>query len=358
LGARRVSVVLAIRAYTGPANVHIWRSGYGSAEGAHVSPAGDADEATRALECRRLALGSTGFGGMPASAAVALVHEALQCGVDMFDTADVYGRSPGDSESLLGEAIGATGNNARISTKVGLRVERNGKVRVDNSRDWIIRSCESSLVRLQRDCIDLYILHRRHPKMPIEQTVAVLAELAEQGMVRQLGLSEVSATTLRRAAAVFPIAALQVEYSVLSRDPEREILTTCSDLNIDVYAYRPLARGLLAAKYQPNLRQSALPDAPRFSRRHFRHNLALVGTFSEICRELDCSPAQVAISWIWDRSPSAIPVFSTTSVQHLHEVWAARRVRLKREHKAALDVLAAMVKGDRYSAAQMRLLDA
>ncbi len=283
---------------------------------------------------------------------------ALDAGVTLFDTATLYGF--GANEALVGKVMRPHRNKFTLASKCGMQgvdVAGDGKlVRVIDGRPATIRqTCEDSLRRLQTDVIDLYYLHRWDKSVPIEDSVGALAELVRKGHIRSVGLSEVSAATLRRAHAVHPIAALQTEYSLWTRNPEIAVLDACRELGVAFVAFSPVGRGFLCGK----LTDVAALDAkdirrsmPRFSPENYAANLKLLPAYKALAEELGCSPSQLAIAWLLHKAPHIIPIPGTTSVAHLDDDLAALEVKLSPERMARLDSLInqANVQGGRYNA--------
>jgi len=274
-------------------------------------------------------------------------------GVNFLDTADVYG--PHKNEELVGRAIKGKRDKIVLATKFGIvRDPSNPNVRgVNGKADYVRKSCEASLRRLGVETIDLYYQHRVDPATPIEETVGAMAELVKAGKVRYLGLSEASPQTLRRAAKVHPIAALQTEYSLWTRDPEGEILATCRELGIGFVAYSPLGRGFLTGQFQ---RFEDLPVddyrrlSPRFQGENFQKNLDLVRRVEEIAREKGCKPSQLALAWVLAQGEDIVPIPGTKRQKYLEENVHAVDVTLGKDDLAALDALAphGAAAGERY----------
>jgi aryl-alcohol dehydrogenase-like predicted oxidoreductase len=261
--------------------------------------------------------------------AIAVIHGAIDRGITFLDTADVYG--PHTNEVLLGKALQGRRHQVVVATKFGIVREPGSGARGVNGRPEYVRaSCEASLRRLGLDHIDLYYQHRVDPKVAIEETVGAMADLVKAGKVRHLGLSEASATTIRRAAKVHPIAALQSEYSLWTRDLEATILPACEELGIGVVAYSPLGRGFLTGAFRKPEDFDASDyrrNSPRFLSENFAGNLRLVEVVEEIARQQGYTPAQVALAWLLDRGPHIVPIPGTRSVQRLEE--NARSVNIK-----------------------------
>jgi aryl-alcohol dehydrogenase-like predicted oxidoreductase len=287
---------------------------------------------------------------------VLTIHAALDAGLDFLDTADMYG--PYTNEELVGKAIADRRDKVILATKFGILRDPADPTKrgVCGRPDYVRASCEGSLKRLGIDTIDLYTLHRVDPATPIEETVGAMAGLVREGRVRWIGLSEASPETLRRASRVHPIAALQSEYSLFSRDVEAEVLPACRALGIGFVAYSPLGRGFLSGRYR-SLADFPEGDyrrtAPRFQGANFAKNLALVAKVEAIARRRSAAPAQVALAWVLSRGEHVVPIFGTKSRDRLQEnLDAADLVLEKRdldELEAAFPPGAAA--GERYPAA-------
>lgn len=293
------------------------------------------------------------------------LHRALDLGVNHLDTADMYGR--GNNEQLLGPVVRARRDEVFLATKFGHRaagdtVSANLPARyVDSSADWARQACDASLSRLGVDTIDLYYLHRRNPETPIEETVGAMAGLVDAGKVRLVGLSEVSPATLRAAHAVHPITAVQMEYSLFSRDVEREMLATCRELGAALVAYSPVGRGLLTGAITSR-DQLGTDDfrarAPRFAEENLDVNLDLVAEVRAVAVEIGCSPAQAALAWLLAQGDDILPIPGTKRVRYLEENAAAADITLSAEQVARLAaaVPPEAVAGERYPEASMRLV--
>jgi aryl-alcohol dehydrogenase-like predicted oxidoreductase len=265
---------------------------------------------------------------------IATIHRALELGINFLDTSDSYG--PHKNEELVGEAIKGKRDQVVLATKFGIvRDPKDPTARGFNGKpDYVRKSCEGSLRRLGVETIDLYYQHRVDPNTPIEETVGAMAQLVKEGKVRYLGLSEASPQTLRRAAKVHPITALQTEYSLWTRDPENEILPTCRELGIGFVAYSPLGRGFLTGQFQ---RFEDLPaddyrrSTPRFQGNNFQKNLDLVRRVEEIAKEKRCKPSQLAVAWVLAQGKDIVPIPGTKRRKYIEENVGALEVRLTEE---------------------------
>jgi len=299
-------------------------------------------------------MGFSEFYGQPADEAdaIATIHAALDLGVDHFDTAEMYGM--GANEQLLGKALKGKMNNIVVATKFGIGRDKNtGAVTgLDGSRASLRRSCEASLKALGVEAIDLYYQHRMDLDIPVEDTMAALAELKEEGKIRAIGLSECSAGTLRRACAVHPVAAVQSEYSLFSRDIEDSVIPACKALGVTLVAYSPLGRGLLTGRF--NAQDTGLDahdyrrSSPRFSPENYQANLALVEHIRDVARRHDAHPAQIALAWVLAQGEHVVAIPGTTRRTNLRSNMQAAAIRLDAAGMAHLAALSARVKGDRY----------
>ena len=291
---------------------------------------------------------------------IATIHRAIELGMTFLDTADIYGM--GRNEELVGKAIKDRRDEVILATKFGNVRRADGTfVGVNGKPDYVRSACEASLRRLQVDMIDLYYQHRVDPNTPIEDTVGAMAGLIEAGKVRFLGLSEAASDTIRRAQKVNPIAALQTEYSLWSRDPEGELLDTVRELGIGFVAYSPLGRGFLTAKIT-SLDDLADDDwrrsMPRFEQENFGRNLELVERIKALAARKGCSPAQLALAWVLAQGDDIVPIPGTKRRRYLEENIGALDVHLAPDELAEIDAIlpAGAAAGSRYSAPGMRTI--
>jgi aryl-alcohol dehydrogenase-like predicted oxidoreductase len=308
------------------------------------------------LEVSELGLGCMGmsmFYGTPDDEeAIATIRRALELGVNLIDTADMYG--PFTNEELVGRAIEGRRDEVVVATKFGqVRGPKGKPAGVRGDPQYVREACDASLERLGTDRIDLYYQHRVDLEVPIEETVGAMAELVESGKVRHLGLSEAAPATIRRAHAVHPIAALQTEYSLWTRDAEDEILPTVRELGIGYVAYAPLGRGFLTGRFRSP--EDLDPDDgrrshPRFQEQNFERNLELVAHVQEIAAEMDVTPAQLALAWVLHRGDDIVPIPGTKRRSYLEENVAATEIELSDRDLARLDDAAprGATAGDRY----------
>ena len=301
------------------------------------------------------------YGGRDDDESIATIHRAIELGITFFDTADMYG--PHTNEELLGRGIKGHREKVIIATKFGiLREPDKPEFRgISGKPDYVRKSCEGSLRRLEVDVIDLYYQHRVDPKTPIEETVGAMAELVREGKVRFVGLSEANPETIRRAHAVHPITALQSEYSLWTRDPEEEVLPVCRELGISLVPYSPLGRGFLTGKIQKP-EDLAGGDyrltTPRFQGENFQRNLDRVKRVEEIARAKRCTPAQLALAWVLAQGSGIVPIPGTKRRKYLQENIGALDVDLTNEDLARIDEVVPKdaFAGSRYPEAMMKLL--
>ncbi|MBA4013504.1 MAG: aldo/keto reductase [Phenylobacterium sp.] len=294
--------------------------------------------------------------------AVKLLHEALDLGVDHFDTAELYGF--GANETLLGAAFHDRRDKAFIATKFGPTVDLATRTitGVDGSEANMRRAIEQSLGFLKTDHVDLYYLHRKDQSRPIEETVEAMAKLVKEGKIGAIGLSEVSAETLRRAQAVHPIAAVQSEYSIFSRDIEQDVLPLCQETGVTLVAYSPLGRGMLTGAFTRDHRPQGgdyrSVQSPRFQGEAFEANLALVEEIEKIGKARGAAASQVALAWVLAAYPNVVAIPGTTRLANLKSNLGAADVGLTAAETASLDALAAKVAGMRYDERAMTMVNA
>lgn len=317
------------------------------------------------LEVSAIGLGCMGmshaYGAIEADrpGSLATIHHALDRGLTLLDTADVYG--PHTNEELIGEAIRSRRDEVVLATKFGLirGLESNGGPAVNGRPDYVKSSCEGSLRRLGIDHIDLYYLHRVDPDTPIEETVGAMAELVRDGKVRFLGLSEASAATIRRAHAVHPIAALQNEYSLWTRDPEVEVMPTLRELGIGLVAYSPLGRGFLSGAIR-SIDDLAADDyrrkTPRFAGENFARNLDLVAVVERLAEAKGVTPAQLALAWVLAQGENIVPIPGTKRIERLDENVGAASIILTDADLVEITAALPTASGERYPEWGMREL--
>ena len=317
------------------------------------------------LEVSEIGLGCMGmsqaYGKPDPAESERTLHRSLDIGMTFLDTANAYGM--GHNEELIGRVLGARRDEIVLATKFGISIDADGRRGIDGHPAQVAARCDESLARLGTDRIDLYYLHRLDKKVPIEDTVGAMAELVAAGKVRHLGLSEVSAATLRRAHAVHPIAAVQSEYSLWTRDPEPHVLPACEELGVGFVPFSPLGRAILTGAITGRDSLAAKGDfragMPRFQEENLERNLAPVEGLNELASAKGCTRGQLALAWLLAQGDNIVPIPGTKRVSFLEENAAAAEVELDAGELEQLDALFAQdnVAGERYVPAGMRSLD-
>ena len=319
------------------------------------------------MKAAQLGLGCMGmsefYGAADDAESINVIHRALDLGVTFLDTADIYG--PFINEELVGKAIAGKRNQVTLATKFGIqRDPKNPAFRgLSGKPAYVKAACDASLKRLRVDEIDLYYLHRVDPTTPIEETVAAMGELVKEGKVKTIGLSEVSSATLRRAHKIFPVTAVQSEYSLWSRDPEEEVLNTCKELGVAFVAYSPLGRGFLTGQIK-KLDDFEATDfrrtSPRFQGDNFQKNLDLVIKLEALAHKKGCTTSQLALAWVIAQGDYIFPIPGTKRLTYLEENVGALNVSFTKKELEEIDAIAPkdIAAGTRYSEGGMKIVNA
>lgn len=321
---------------------------------------------SQGLKASQLGLGCMGmsefYGQGDDVESIKVIHRAIDLGINFLDTADMYG--PFTNEILVEKAIKGLREKITLATKFGFERDPNdlAKRAINGRPEYAKSACEASLRRLNTDVIDLYYLHRKDPDVPLEETVGAMSDLVKQGKVKTIGLSEVSASSLRKAHAIHPITALQTEYSLWSREPENELLNTCKELGIAFVAYSPLGRGFLTGqikKYEDFSANDVRRNWPRFQGENFQKNIDLVRQIETLAKKKGCTASQLALAWVIAQGDHIFPIPGTKRIQYLEENASALHVDLTNDEIAEINTVMPMgaAAGTRYPEVAMKILN-
>ena len=301
---------------------------------------------------------SHAYGTVNDTESIATLFKALDLGINFWDTADMYGK--GANEELVSKVLVENRDDIFLATKFGFRYNSDGSIYFDGSPSYVKKACEASLKRLKTDVIDLYYAHRIDPNVPVEETVGAMAELVKEGKVRYLGLSEASPASIKKAYSVHPVMALQNEYSLLTRDVEKEVLPLCRELEITLIAFSPLMRGLVTNTVIPEklTDNDFRKTHPRFSKEHWKNNQSLAKELTEYAAKKNCTPAQLSLAWILAQDKNIIPIPGTKRRKYLEENVNAVNVVLNENDLHAINEL--LVKypdtGNRYNESMQKFV--
>jgi aryl-alcohol dehydrogenase-like predicted oxidoreductase len=302
---------------------------------------------------------SYAYGSRNDEESIATLHMALDLGINFWDTADMYGN--GENEELISKVLTTNRSKIFIATKFGFVWREDGTNYFDGSPAYLKTAVEKSLKRLKVDTIDLYYAHRVDPQVPVEEMVGAMAELVKQGKVRYLGLSEASATSIRKAHSIHPISALQSEYSILTRDPEKEIIPLCKELKISFIPFSPLARGIITNTIEPEkmVADDFRKTLPRFKDEYWENNQTLTKEFAALAARKNCTPAQLALAWVLAQGENIIPIPGTKRRTYLQENLGALEVGVTDDDKQLIEKLLSQYSntGKRYSEGALKLVN-
>jgi len=314
------------------------------------------------LEVSSIGLGCWGmshaYGRADEKESLATINHCLDQGINLLDTADVYGN--GHNESLISKILQKRRQEAVVATKFGFIGYETGSVKVNGRPAYVQKACEQSLLRLNINEIDLYYFHRLDPDVPIEETVGAMADLCHQGKVRFIGLSEVSATTLKKASAVHPITALQSEYSLWQRDVEKTILPICQDLEISLIPFSPLGRGFLTGtiKSSMDLKENDYrSNMPRFDPKALKENFTFLKAFQEVADKMNISLAQLSLAWLLAQDDSIVPIPGMKQRKYIDENIKAIDLLLSKQIVTKLNMMEVSVRGNRYNSKGLAFID-